>query len=139
MSHADFVHLHLHTENSLLDATCRLDKLAEKAKTDAGLNKAIVAEQVAGQATENRVIAEQQTQFKAADVTRVHSDMGGTSSLKFKWDFKIADMNSIPRQFLMVNEAAIRAHISGRPSKNDAPAPVAGIEFFKNYTTTFRK
>src|SRR6187401_812916 len=31
MSHADFVHLHLHTEYSLLDGACRLDKLAEKA------------------------------------------------------------------------------------------------------------
>ena len=32
MSHADFVHLHLHTEYSLLDGACRLDKLAERAK-----------------------------------------------------------------------------------------------------------
>ena len=31
MSHADFVHLHLHSEFSLLDAACRLDKLVEKA------------------------------------------------------------------------------------------------------------
>ena len=31
MSHADFVHLHLHTEYSLLDAACRLDKLMDKA------------------------------------------------------------------------------------------------------------
>ncbi|MFM2082479.1 MAG: hypothetical protein RL380_1170, partial [Verrucomicrobiota bacterium] len=31
MSHADFVHLHLHTEYSLLDGACRLDRLAEKA------------------------------------------------------------------------------------------------------------
>jgi len=31
MSHADFVHLHLHSEYSLLDAACRLDKLVEKA------------------------------------------------------------------------------------------------------------
>ncbi|HXB59186.1 MAG TPA: DNA polymerase III subunit alpha [Candidatus Acidoferrales bacterium] len=30
-SHADFVHLHLHTEYSLLDGACRLDKLVEKA------------------------------------------------------------------------------------------------------------
>lgn len=29
MSRADFVHLHLHTEYSLLDGACRLDKLAE--------------------------------------------------------------------------------------------------------------
>jgi DNA polymerase-3 subunit alpha len=31
MSHADFVHLHLHTEYSLLDACSRLDRLVEKA------------------------------------------------------------------------------------------------------------
>ncbi|MFO1512524.1 MAG: DNA polymerase III subunit alpha [Verrucomicrobiota bacterium] len=31
MSHADFVHLHLHTEYSLLDGACRLDRLTEKA------------------------------------------------------------------------------------------------------------
>lgn len=31
MSNADFVHLHLHTEYSLLDAACRLDRLMDKA------------------------------------------------------------------------------------------------------------
>ena len=31
MAHADFVHLHLHTEFSLLDGACRLDRLMEKA------------------------------------------------------------------------------------------------------------
>ncbi len=30
MPHADFVHLHLHTEYSLLDGACRLDRLMEK-------------------------------------------------------------------------------------------------------------
>jgi DNA polymerase-3 subunit alpha len=32
MSNADFVHLHLHTEFSLLDGACRLDRLIERAK-----------------------------------------------------------------------------------------------------------
>jgi len=31
MSHADFVHLHLHTEYSLLDGACRLDRLVGRA------------------------------------------------------------------------------------------------------------
>ena len=31
MSHADFVHLHLHSEFSLLDGACRLDRLMERA------------------------------------------------------------------------------------------------------------
>ena len=32
MSHADFVHLHLHTEYFLLDGACRLDRLVDKAR-----------------------------------------------------------------------------------------------------------
>jgi DNA polymerase-3 subunit alpha len=32
MPHADFVHLHLHTQYSLLDGACRLDRLIAKAK-----------------------------------------------------------------------------------------------------------
>ena len=32
MTHADFVHLHLHTQYSLLDGACQLDKLVAKAK-----------------------------------------------------------------------------------------------------------
>ncbi|HEX3988725.1 MAG TPA: DNA polymerase III subunit alpha [Verrucomicrobiae bacterium] len=32
MAHADFVHLHLHTEYSLLDGACALDRLMEKAR-----------------------------------------------------------------------------------------------------------
>src|SRR5512146_1321060 len=31
MSHADFVHLHLHTEYSLLDGACRVERLMDKA------------------------------------------------------------------------------------------------------------
>ncbi|MBI4659808.1 MAG: DNA polymerase III subunit alpha [Verrucomicrobia bacterium] len=31
MTHADYVHLHLHTEYSLLDGACRLDRLIDKA------------------------------------------------------------------------------------------------------------
>src|SRR6478735_11781046 len=31
MSHADFVHLHLHTQYSLLDGACRLDTLMDRA------------------------------------------------------------------------------------------------------------
>ena len=32
MAHADFVHLHLHTQYSLLDGACQLDRLIAKAK-----------------------------------------------------------------------------------------------------------
>src|SRR5579862_8066888 len=32
MAHAEFCHLHLHTEYSLLDGACRLDTLMERAK-----------------------------------------------------------------------------------------------------------
>ncbi len=32
MQHADFVHLHVHSEYSLLDGAAQLDKLVDKAK-----------------------------------------------------------------------------------------------------------
>jgi DNA polymerase-3 subunit alpha len=32
MKHADFVHLHVHSEYSLLDGAARLEKLVERAK-----------------------------------------------------------------------------------------------------------
>ena len=32
MSHADFVHLHLHTEYSLLDGACRVDDVVKRAR-----------------------------------------------------------------------------------------------------------
>src|ERR1035441_891325 len=32
MSHAEFVHLHLHTEYSLLDGACRLDRLLDSGR-----------------------------------------------------------------------------------------------------------
>ena len=32
MQHAEFVHLHLHTQYSLLDGACQLDRLIAKAK-----------------------------------------------------------------------------------------------------------
>lgn len=33
MTHSDFVHLHLHSEYSLLDGACRLDRLVDKARS----------------------------------------------------------------------------------------------------------
>jgi DNA polymerase III alpha subunit len=32
MKHSDFVHLHVHTEHSLLDGACRIDDVVEKAQ-----------------------------------------------------------------------------------------------------------
>ena len=31
MAHSDFIHLHVHTQYSLLDGACQLDRLVEKA------------------------------------------------------------------------------------------------------------
>ena len=33
MKHSDFVHLHVHSEYSLLDGAARLEKLVDRAKT----------------------------------------------------------------------------------------------------------
>ena len=40
----------------------------------------------------------------------VHSDMGAVSA-KLVWDFEIEDENKVPRNFMIVNEKAIRAAV----------------------------
>jgi predicted HD superfamily hydrolase involved in NAD metabolism len=44
----------------------------------------------------------------------------------------VTDINAVPRQFLMLNDAAVKAAIKARP-KDQPPAPVPGIEFIRKH------
>lgn len=48
-------------------------------------------------------------------------------STRQTWDFVIVDASQIPREFLIPNEKAIRAH--ARAAKNEAPNPIPGVKF----------
>lgn len=96
---------------------------AAEAKTDDDFDRAIAAEAEA-----------KRTAAKAAAVaapTQVRSSFGVTASVRKTLAFVIEDETAIPRQFLMVNEAAIKAHMKGA-AKGQLPSPIPGVRFLWN-------
>src|SRR6185369_2985501 len=89
MAHADFVHLHLHTEYSLLDGACRLDRLMDRAHalkfsslaiTDHGvLYGAIDFYQAAREKASNRSSVARSMSLPAAGSKRKPAAAGATS------------------------------------------------------------
>lgn len=100
------------------------EKLAAAAQTDADLNKAIAIEEKAQQ-------AEQQAAAVAPAPTQIRSDYGAVASVRKTLAYELTDLAQVPRQFLMLNEKAVKAHMATAP-KGQLPAAVAGLRFFFN-------
>jgi hypothetical protein len=49
----------------------------------------------------------------AAEASRVTGDYGSVASLRSRWIHEVTDLASVPREYLMVNDAAIKAAIKG--------------------------
>lgn len=48
---------------------------------------------------------------KAADMSRSRTTLGAVASLRTTWEFQVTDPAAVPRQFLSVNETAIRVAV----------------------------
>lgn len=93
--------------------------------TDADLETAIAKE-------EQAVAAVQATEATTADLSRTRGTFGSTASLRTTWEFDIEDVNRVPAEFLMPNEAAIRAAIKG--GRRDIP----GVRIYQKQQTVVR-
>lgn len=68
------------------------------------------------------------------DVARVVSiSTGNKASASVTWTHRVVDADKVPRQFLMVNEAAIKAAIKGGTRK------IEGVEIFEAAKTAIRR
>lgn len=68
------------------------------------------------------------------DVARVVSiSTGNKASASVTWTHRVVDVDKVPRQFLMVNEAAIKASIKGGTRK------IEGVEIFEAAKTAIRR
>jgi hypothetical protein len=74
---------------------------------------------------------------KPADLSRTRGDYGAVASLRTTWEYEVTDFNAVPRQFLVVNDLGIRAHIRTR-AKDQPPSPIAGIKFIEKSTAVVR-
>lgn len=100
-------------------------KAAAAVVTDADLDNAIAKE-------EQAVAAVQATEATTADLSRTRGAYGSTASLRTTTEFTIEDVNSVPREFLMVNDAAIRAAI--KAGRREIP----GVKIFQKQQTVVR-
>lgn len=110
---------------------------AEKIETAADLHTAIEAEDTAHNAAADLASATKAADAKPADLSRTRGDYGAVASLRTTWTFEVVDMALIPREFLMVNEAALKAHLKAR-LKDKPPAPVAGVRFYETTNAVTR-
>lgn len=100
------------------------ERLAREAQTDGDLDAAIQHETAA------REIAQQAAHIEAPRQIRA-GDYGVTASVRRTVAFRVVDLDAVPRQYLMLNEAAVKAHAK-TAQKGELPTPVAGIEFHWN-------
>lgn len=107
------------------------------ARTEAERTQAAIAAREAEQASVNRIAAEEATRVKPAELSRTRGDFGSVASLRAYWDFEVVDAAALPRAYLMLNEAAIRAHIKAR-IKDQPPAPIGGLRFFEKTAAAVR-
>lgn len=54
------------------------------------------------------------------------------------WAYTIAKLDDVPRSFLMINEAAVKAHIKARP-QDAAPVDVTGLHFFETTSVSVKR
>lgn len=106
------------------------ERLAAEATTEAQIDQAIAVE---AKANEQAAVVT----ARPVEISRVRGNLGSIGSLRTDYDYEVADMAQVPRQFLMLNDSAIKAHIKARP-KDQAPADVAGLRFFPKHTSRVR-
>lgn len=106
-------------------AAAEAAKAAAAVTTEADLAQAIAKE-------EEAAVAVQATEATTADLSRSRGQYGSVASLRSTWDFTIEDVNSVPREFLMVNDAAIKAAI--KAGRREIP----GVKIFQQQKTVVR-
>lgn len=104
------------------------DQAARDAKAEAAAAKEAAAR------------AAQAAKEKPAELTRQRSDLGSVASLRRTWDFEIVDADAVPRMFMRVDDAAIRAYIKSSTDKKtgDCRAKIDGIRVFEKHDTVVR-
>jgi membrane protein involved in colicin uptake len=101
-------------------------KAARDMDTDA-LDAAIAAEEQAADA------AAAAAKAPTAELSRVRSDYGSAVSLGGTWTYEVTDKTLVPREYLMVNDAMVKAVMASDAAVKKAGAqPIPGVRFYKD-------
>lgn len=103
--------------------------IAEFHARQAAHNAAAEAEMVRALEEEKPAAIVMQSVAKIASVKEVDN-----VSVRSVWDFEVVDALAVPREFLMVNESALRAHLK----QHKDVVPVTGVRFFQKSVVAVR-
>lgn len=59
-------------------------------------------------------------------------------SIREAWDFEVVDVYQVPREYMFVNETAVKEHIKETTDKSGEPLPIPGIRFVKKQIVASR-
>lgn len=109
------------------------EQLAAAAKTEADLEVAIAVESAA-------VEAEERAEAKTATMARTHGVYGAVATLRTTWGYEVADAKAVPREFLCVDDAALKAAIKAA-TKTDKTIDltVPGVRFVATQAAVARR
>lgn len=110
---------------------------ASALQSEGDLPAALEAEAEAKRKAEEAREAADAAAAKPADLSRTRGDYGAVASLRTTWTYEVTDEAAVPHAFLMVNDAAIKAHIKNR-AKDQPPSSIAGIKFIEQTSTVVR-
>jgi regulator of protease activity HflC (stomatin/prohibitin superfamily) len=112
-------------------------RLAAEAKDAESRRLAAEARDRAAAAQEAAQAAREEAAVKAAEISRTRTDLGSVASLVTSWDFEVVDSRKVPRLFLTVDHAAIKAFIKASTDKKTGKcsATIEGVRIFERQTT----
>lgn len=110
---------------------------AAKAAAEAAAAAAKAAEQTAAAAAaqvEAQATREAAAE-KPAELTRTRTDLGAVASLRRTWGYEVVNIEDVPRMFLVVDDAAVKAFIKARTDKKtgDCSAKIPGIKLVEQF------
>lgn len=94
-------------------------------QTPAQMDAAIATEERAAEAKEA-------AHAKPAEMARTRGDYGGIATLRTTWKHEVTDVAQVPREYLMVNDAAIKAAVKA------GTRTIPGVRIFQDQSAMVR-
>lgn len=111
---------------------------AESARLAAEQAEAERAREAARAERERAEAAKEAANAPAAELTRARSDLGAVGSLRTTWHYEVTDEAAVPREYLSVDHAKVKAAMKAATKGRDCKLKIPGIRVYSDSNTVVR-
>lgn len=111
---------------------------AERARLAAEQAEAERAREAARAARVEAAEAKDAANAKPAELTRAVSDLGAVASLRKTWTFEVENAAAVPREYLAVDNAKIKAAMKAATKGGDCKLKIPGVRIYAETNTVVR-